>query len=93
MLNRCETIIREEEDKTLEEDHLKHALGVCCCPAWSFKKVADKQRNENGKCTKSSKNQYNEQVVTPYIEDLSEKVDRVLKKHHIVTAMQPFLHT
>lgn len=66
------------------------ALGVYSYSSWSFMKVADKQkRKENGKHSKNSEKQHKGHVLIPHIQGFSEREDRVLKKHHIATAMKP----
>ena len=85
LMNRCETITSEEGDKKEEVEHLREALRVCGYPS----KVTDgskKKKNNN----KTNDRNYRSQVVIPYVEGVSERVHRVLKKYGVATAMRPY---
>ncbi len=89
LLNRCEAITSEEGDKKEEEDHLRAALGACGYPPWALKKAAEGKKREKEDKGKNPEKKFKSQVVIPYVEGVSERVDRVLKKYDIATAMRP----
>ena len=87
LMNRCETITSEEGDKKEEVEHLRGSLRVCGYPSWALNKVTDsskKKKNNN----KTNDRNYRSQVVIPYVEGVSERIHRVLKKYGVATAMR-----
>ncbi len=68
-------------------EHLTKALGVCGYPSWAVKKASEGKKRKEGK--KKSEKTFKCQVVIPYMEDVSERVDRVLKKYGVASAMRP----
>ena len=87
LMNRCETITSEEGDKKEEVEHLRGALRVCGYPSWALNKVNDSNKKKNNK--KTNDRNYRSQVIIPYVEGVSERVHRVLKKYGVTTAMRP----
>ena len=88
LLNRCETITSEKEDREKEKEHLKAALQQCGYPAWSMienksEKVTDKKKK------KTEQQRVKGQVVVPYIQGTTEKITRILKRYGITTAVRP----
>ena len=92
LLDRKEAIITEEEDKKEEEDKIKNALSQCGYPKWAVEKVKN-QMTENiknkGRKKENNKEKSNGMVVIPYIQGVSERLQRVYKKYNIQTAMKP----
>ena len=90
--DRKESIVTEEIDKQQEEDRIKHALSQCGYPSWTISKVKqqmnDKSKNK-GKKKDTDKEKSNGMVVILYIQGVSERIQRVFKKHNIATAMRP----
>ena len=91
LLDRCNSVVSEEEDKILEREHINEALQRCGYPAWSLKKVQhhmnrvkppSKQKDNTTKKTRGL-------VVIPYVKGVSEQVQRLFRKHDITTAMRP----
>ena len=82
LMHRCESITSEEGDKKEEVEHLRGALRVCGYPSWALNK---KKKNK----IKTNDINYRSQVVIPYVEGVSEKVHRVLKKYGVATAIRP----
>jgi len=39
LLNRCENVVTEEEDRRQEVEHITSALKKCSYPAWSIRKA------------------------------------------------------
>ena len=88
LMNRCETITSEEGDKKEEVEHLREALRVCGYPSWALNKVTDSSKKKKNNKKTNDRN-YRSQVVIPYVEGVSERVHRVLKKYGVATAMRP----
>ncbi|XP_053372811.1 uncharacterized protein LOC123560857 [Mercenaria mercenaria] len=90
----CNDIVTEENDRKKEEAHIVEALRKCGYPKWSFQKV--KKQIERKKDTKKKGNPKDKDkdsskglVILPYVKGLTEGVSRVLRKHHIATAVKP----
>ncbi len=47
LLDRCEHIVTEEEDRKNEVEHVREALSVCGYPEWSFKLVEKQMKAQN----------------------------------------------
>ena len=89
LINRCESIISEESDKEEERDHIKQALRACGYPDWAFKKDLRKVQKRNPSKKKNKNSQKKGLVVIPYVEGISERIERTLKKYNVSTAMRP----
>ena len=92
LMNRCEEIVTEEEDKEEERGTIMKALEDCGYPRWTVKNVKDDMKKKVQK--KGTNKQENDvkskgMVVLPYVSGLSEKLARIFKKRGIVTAMKP----
>ena len=95
LLDRMQTIVTEEEDKKREEERIRQALSTCGYPKWTVEKVkqqmAKKADTKTNKKTKHDPKQDRPvgMVVLPYVQGISERVQRTLKKYKINTAMKP----
>ena len=95
LLERCYSIVTEEEDQRKEEDHVKKALNTCGYPDWTVNKVKNsiRRKRAEGKDQKKKKkdpgNRQKGTVVVPYVKGLSEAYARILKSHGIATANRP----
>lgn len=92
LMDRMNTIVSEDSDRELEEAKIKKALALCGYPDWSFTKV--KRQIENKKTKKPAKksdltDKSKGLVVIPYVNGLSEKANRIFRRHGIATAMRP----
>ena len=83
----CETITSKKGDK--KEEHLKVVIGRCGYPSWALKKVAE---NDKRKTTDKRKRTRSTESRLSYVEGVPERVDRVLKKYGVTTAMRPTQH-
>ena len=90
LMHRCETTTSEEGDKKEEVEHLRGALRVGGYPSWALNKVTDSCKKKKNKKKTNDRN-YRSQVVIPYVEGVSERVHRVLKKYGVATAMRPHI--
>ena len=95
LLDRCEGIISEEQDRVEERDTIKSALQVCGYPPWAIEKVKKQQlekgesKNSKQKKHQDRKDQNKGMVVLPYVAGVSEKLARIFKKRQVSTAMRP----
>ena len=46
LLNRCDEIVTEEEDRKEERNTIKNALNICCYPDWTIKREEENLRNK-----------------------------------------------
>ena len=93
LLDRMNKVVTEEGDKEAEKQTIQTALQKCGYPQWAFDKVesAIKQKQQQVKPAKKKDdaNRNKGLVVIPYVQGLSEKAQRIFKKHNIATAMKP----
>ena len=85
-------LVTEDNDRTTEETRIKEALGRCGYPKWAFDKVKHQMDNKTKKTVnkKDKTNESNGMVVIPYIQGVSERLQRSFKKYNIQTAMKPY---
>ena len=92
LLDRCETLVKEEEDKWKEREHIKVALARCGYPQWIIStvqtKVKTKKEDNIGKKT-VEKDKSKSMAVLPYVQGLSETTSRIMKKYNVNTALKP----
>jgi hypothetical protein len=99
LLDRANNIISNEEAKDEEEKHIKKALKTCGYPAWTItktkqniKRKEDKNKKQSKKTT-SGKQQTNNvprtSVTLPYVQGLTERVSRTLRKFNVNVGVKP----
>ena len=94
LLNRCEEIVTEEEDRKEERNTIKNALNICGYPDWTIKRVEENLRNKEenkgkGNNKKESSEKNKGMVVLPYVHGVSKELARIYKKRQITSAMKP----
>ena len=94
LLNRCDEIVTEEEDRKEERNTIKNALNICGYPDWTIKRVEENLRNKEetkgkGNSRKESSAKNKGMVVLPYVRGVSEELARIYKKRQITSAMKP----
>ncbi|CAH1271346.1 Hypp4630 [Branchiostoma lanceolatum] len=57
LMDRCNAVVTEDQDKELETQHIKRALMRCGYPEWTFQKVEQQRRRKQTEKTKTSKQQ------------------------------------
>ena len=90
LMDRKDNIITDPEDRAAEEQHIIKALTLCGYPKWTFnqvKRAKQKKQEQPTKKKNESATKTKGMVVIPYVGGLSEKLQRVFKKHHISTAV------
>ena len=87
-----DNIVTEDADRVAEENRIKEALRQCGYPDWTFNKVQKQMKDKTKKKDKKKDktNESNGMVVIPYIEGVSERLQRSFKKYNIQTAMKPY---
>ncbi len=94
LMDRMESVVTEDQDKRDEEIKIREAMKDCGYPKWSIDRVKQQMSEKPSKNTKPKKSKESEtpskgMVVIPYVEGVSEKIQRVFKKYNINTAMRP----
>ena len=85
----------EDGDNEIENGNIRKALAGCGYPRWGVdpveKKLADnKEQGRNKKKKLVEKEETNKgMVVLPYVQGLSERVERIMRKNPISVAMKP----
>ena len=93
LLDRMDKDVTEEEDRQVEEDKIKKALKQCGYPEWMVNKVKTDKVNKQAKPKpRKEKNKATTRrtlVTVPYIQELTEKLQRIYHSHQISTAVRP----
>ena len=96
LIDRADAIISDPDDRKEEYKHVCKALQVCGYPKRVIEGVIRRRNIRQSRPTKPKKNatspqaQYRKHmVVIPYVKGLSEKVQRIFKKHDIHCAFKP----
>ena len=94
LLTRCARIVTDEDDRRLEEQHIKKALSRCGYPEWCIRKVKDqmmcaelKKCNNKGTRKRSQETDRVRVAVIPYVQGVSEAVARVYRRYGVSTAI------
>ena len=91
LLDRKDKIVTEPEDKIAEEEIIRSALMQCGYPQWTIDKVKKARQQPKKKDSKNAKsdNKTLTNVTLPYIAGVTEKVQRIFRKHNIGSAVKP----
>ena len=78
-----------------EKEHVNNALKTCGYPSWSFKRVKDSRDCQKDKKKERKDKRDNTdrpiQVTMPYVQGVSEVLQRVLKRFGVSAALKPHL--
>ena len=88
LMDRKDKVVTEQEDKDMEEQKIKEALKLCGYPEWTFKQSKQKKDSKT-KSKKKPETNTRRMVVLPYKKGLSQRVQRIFKKHGISTSFKP----
>ena len=94
LIDRAESIITDPEDKAVEYEHISKALVNCGYPKRVIRGVIRRRNTPKETSTTSKRpkdvNYGNRTMVTvPYVQGLSEKVQRIFKRHGVQCALKP----
>ncbi len=96
LYDRSNNIVSDAHDREEEELKVRSALMACGYPEWSFDKVKermelgkDQKKKEKKKKSDKNKEERKGMVVIPYVQGLSESLERSFKARGIQTAMKP----
>ena len=95
LLDRMDKVVTEEEDRKVEEDKIRKALKQCGYPEWTVNKVKTDKVNKQAKAKPKPRKEKNKAttrrtlVTVPYIQGLTEKLQRIYHSHQISTAVRP----
>ena len=87
LLSRSDEIVTNEEDRKTEEAHVKTVLKACKYPDWAIehfrKQLNDKKQGitQPKPSTDKPETKKRGQVTLPYIQGVTERMHRVMKKH------------
>jgi len=91
LLERSQCVVTEIEDRKQEDSHVEEALRVCGYPKWNFNKVRGQIESKRDKKTRKQRDSSRRtMVVIPYMENVSEAVARIMRKHNVSVAMKPY---
>jgi len=94
LLERCYSIVTEEDDRKKEEEHVAKALSKCGYLPLTIDRVkqdiVEKSLKDEAKKLKNTRGNHKGMVVVVlYVKGLSEAFARILKSHGIATANRP----
>ena len=93
LLERCYSIVTDEDDRKKEEEHVAKELSKCGYPPWTIDRVKqdimEKYWKDEAKKVKNTRGNHRGMVVLPYVKGLSKAFARILKSHLIATAKRP----
>ncbi len=96
LLDRCNEIVTEEEDRNAEIQHVKTALERCGYPDWAFQKVEKQRKEKEERPIQRKKNENKEKskglVVLPYLV-LRAPQTRSAESLENITSRLPSNHT
>ena len=85
----------DPKDRAQEEQHIQNALKTCQYPQWAIQKGTQQVREKEETQTKKTKKHMEQKkesrgaVTMPYIRGVTERIQRVMKKHQINTPVKP----
>ena len=89
LFDRKNNIVTEEDDKREEEKKVREALETCGYPEWAFEKVKNQTKQKTSKKVTKKKDDTNKRrgmTVFPYVNEVTEKVSRVMKSYNVAAA-------
>ena len=93
LLERCYSIVTDEDDRKKEEEDVAKVLGKCGYPPWTIDRVkqdiVENSLKDEAKKVKNTRGNHQGMVVVPYVKGMSEAFARILKSHGIATANHP----
>mgnify|MGYP005697477225 CR=1 FL=1 len=97
LLSRSDEIVTNEEDRKSEEAHVKKVLKTCKYPDWAIERIRTQLNDKKKGITQPKplpdkpEQKKRGQVTLPYIQGVTERMQRVMKKHGIETPVRPHI--
>ena len=88
LLDRCNNIVLEPENREKEVEHITKALERCGYPSWTIKKVKE-QQSQKEKTKEKNTEKSKDMVTLPHAKGVTEPIQRILKHHEIDTSVRP----
>ena len=89
LIQRAETLITSEKDRSTEMDHIKTALGANGYKPWILN-LPKKKEKKDPPPSETAKRERIHPIALPYINSLSENLQRLFRDHNIPTYHKPF---
>ena len=86
LLDRCNNIVTDQEDRRKEEEYISMALQECGYPKWTIRTIREKQQNQQRKSKEKNKEKFRCMVT---LQVVTEPVQRILKHHDVTSAVRP----
>ena len=88
LMHRAETLIKDEDLRKIEKDKIKNALRVCGYPEWALKEGELRGKKQASKAEDRADHPVSSEkpkgyAVLPYVKGLSERLQRVFRKHNM----------
>ena len=93
LLDRCNNIVSEPEDREKEVEHITKALERCGYPSCTITKVTQQQFQKEKKKKEKNTEQSKGMVIFPYVKGVIEPIHLVLKHYEIATSVRPHQNT
>jgi len=91
LLERSQCLVTKIEDMKQEDSHVEKALRASVYPKWTFNKVRRQIESKRDKKTRKQRDSSQwPMVVIPYVENVSEAVARIMRKHNVLVAMKSY---
>ncbi len=88
LMGRADQVVSEEQDKEEEKEHVKKVLKCNGYKNWAMKIPSKKETKKDLNVTQKER-KHTSSVGIPYIQGLSEQLQRIFKKHGVSTYHKP----
>ena len=89
LIDRCNNIVTNPEDRCKEEEYITKDLQECGYPKWAIRKIREKQQNQRRKTKDKNIEKSRCMVTLPYVQGVTEPVQLILKHHDIASVSDP----
>ena len=89
LLDKCNNIVSEPEDRDKEMEHITKALERCGYPSWTIKTMKEQQIQKEKNEEKKDKNTEKSKGMVTLLSGVTEPIQRISKHHKIATSVRP----